>query len=235
MNLKGKVAIVTGASDGIGAAFSRALVSRGCLVYGLARGRAALDALRRKIGNNFVGVPCDVTVEAEVMGVFEVFRRMDILVNNAGIGRFGPVDSLSTDDWCAQMDTNLNGVFYCTRAVVPLMKKQNERTGFGGHIVNVASVAGHVGNPNLSAYNATKFGLRGFSDATMKELRSHGIKVSVLSPGSVATQFGKKAGSSGAPNPMRAKDIADTLIHVLEAPDNYLISEVVMRPLRPHG
>ena len=145
------------------------------------------------------------------------------------------MDEQNLADWGVQIDTNLSGVFYCTRAVVPIMKAQNEQTGFGGHIVNIASIAGIVGNPNLSAYNATKFGLRGFSEATMKELRGFGIKVSVLCPGSTETGFGRKAGSRGAAQPMQPPDIAATVIHVLEAPDNYLISEVVMRPLRPRG
>ena len=194
-----------------------------------------LDALQESLGDGFHPVACDVTVEQAVGDAFAPLSQVDVLINNAGVGRFGPVDEQSSADWVIQMDTNLTGVFNCTRAVVPRMKAQNARTGFGGHIVNIASVAGHVGNANLSAYNATKFGLRGFSEATMKELRDHGIKVSCICPGSVATGFGRKAGSRGAAQPMQPEDISATVLHVLEASDNYLISEVVMRPLRPHG
>jgi len=235
MVLEGKTAIVTGASSGLGAEFSKALVAKGAIVYGLARRQERLDTLSRSLGPAFRPLTCDITVESEVQAAVGGLPEIDILVNNAGLGRFAPVDKQAADDWGAQMDTNLSGVFYCTRAVVPTMKAQNDRTGFGGHIVNIASIAGLVGNPNLSAYNATKFGVRGFSEAIMKELRASGIKVTVLCPGSVATGFGRKAGSHGAAQPMLPTDIAATLVHVLDAPDNYLISEVVMRPLRPRG
>ncbi len=235
MNLRNKIAVVTGASSGLGSEFARHLVSHGSRVYGLARRLNRLKSLEAEIGSEFRPVECDVTDEASVRDAFSGLDRVDILINNAGLGRFAPIDVQSQEDWAIQMDTNLTGVYLCTRAVVPLMKAQNQQTGFGGHIVNIASVAGLVGNANLSAYNATKFGLRGFSEATMKELRGDGIKVTSICPGSVATEFGRVAGSSGAPNPMQPEDIASTVIHVLQSPDNYLISEVVMRPLRPRG
>lgn len=235
MNLRNKIAVVTGASSGLGSEFARHLVSHGSRVYGLARRLNRLKSLEAEIGSEFKPVECDVTDEASVRDAFSGMDRVDILINNAGLGRFAPIDVQSKEDWTIQIDTNLTGVYLCTRAAVPLMKAQNQQTGFGGHIVHIASVAGLVGNANLSAYNATKFGLRGFSEATMKELRGDGIKVTCICPGSVATEFGRVAGSSGAPNPMQPEDIAATVIHVLQAPDNYLISEVVMRPLRPRG
>ena len=239
MNLENKFAVVTGASTGLGKVFSRFLVKRGATVFGLARGSANLEMVRAELGDCFVPQRCNVACESEVEAAFAAIQaqsdRIDVLVNNAGIGHFEAVDVLPVCDWEAQVDTNLTGVFLCTRQVVPVMRRQNERCGFGGHIINVASVAGIVGNPNLSAYNATKFGLRGFSEALMKELRSFGIRVTSVCPGSVATEFGRKAGSHRPPNPMQADDIAATVMHILEAPDNYLISEVVMRPLRPRG
>ncbi|MXW31523.1 MAG: SDR family NAD(P)-dependent oxidoreductase [Rhodothermaceae bacterium] len=235
MNLRNKIAVVTGASSGLGSEFARHLVSHGSRVYGLARRLNRLKSLEAEIGSEFRPVECDVTDGASVRDAFSGLDRVDILINNAGLGRFAPIDVQSQEDWAIQMDTNLTGVYLCTRAAVPLMKAQDQQTGFGGHIVNIASVAGLVGNANLSAYNATKFGLRGFSEATMKELRGDGIKVTSICPGSVATEFGRVAGSSGAPNPMQPEDIASTVIHVLQSPDNYLISEVVMRPLRPRG
>ncbi len=235
MNLRNKIAVVTGASSGLGSEFARHLVNHGSRVYGLARRLNRLKSLEAEIGSEFKPVECDVTDEASVRDAFSGLDRVDVLINNAGLGRFAPVDGQSKEDWEIQMDTNLTGVYLCTRAAVPLMKAQNQQTGFGGHIVHIASVAGLVGNANLSAYNATKFGLRGFSEATMKELRGDGIKVTCICPGSVATEFSRVAGSSGAPNPMQPEDIATTVIHVLQSPDNYLISEVVMRPLRPRG
>ena len=128
------------------------------------------------------------------------------------------------------MDTNLSGVFHCTRAVVPHMKKQGEARGAdetAGFIVNVASIAGLIGNPELSAYNATKHGVRGFSDSIMKELRPFGIKVSCVYPGSVATHFGD---SEPKPTAMSPESIADTIAHIIESPHQTLISEVVLRP-----
>ncbi len=239
MPLKDKVAVVTGASTGLGKEFARLLMERGARVFGLSRGASDLEAVRAELGDTFVPQCCDVANENEVQDSFAAIKaqsdRIDVLINNAGIGRFGPVDALPIVDWHAQVNTNMTGVFLCTRQVVPIMRRQNDRTGFGGHIVNVASIAGIVGNPNLSAYNATKFGLRGFSEALMKEVRSYGVKVTSVCPGSTATEFGRKAGSKRPPNPMEAADIAATVMHILEAPDNYLISEVVMRPLRPRG
>lgn len=235
MDLSGKIAVVTGASSGLGSEFAQHLVRRGSTVYGLARRVDRLKLLESQLGTKFKPVECDVTDETAVELAFSGLNHIDILINNAGLGRFSAIDAQTKEDWDVQIDTNLTGVYLCTRVVVPRMKAQNEQTGFGGHIINIASVAGLVGNANLSAYNATKFGLRGFSDATMKELRGHGIKVSCVCPGSVATEFGRVAGSSGAPNPMQPEDIAATVIHILESSDNYLISEVVMRPLRPRG
>ncbi len=239
MDLNDKVAVVTGASAGLGLAFARALVAKGAQVFGLSRRPEKLEAIRDELGERFHPLPCDVTDEVQVKRAFEAVKReagrLDILINNAGLGKFGRVDELPVDHWTVQMETNLGGVFRCTREAVPLMKRQNAKNGFGGHIVNIASIAGLIGNPQLSAYNATKFGLRGFSEALMKELREDGIKVTCICPGSVGTNFADVAGTRGAANPMQPQDIADTVIHVLEGPANYLISEVVMRPLRPKG
>ena len=239
MELQDKVAVVTGASDGIGLAFSERLVGRGAHVFGLARREEKLREVQQRLGERFHPVRCDVTEEAEVERAFETIlregRRIDVLINNAGLGRFARIDELTLEDWDVQMDTNLRGVFLCTRKTVPQMKQQNREGGFGGHIVNIASIAGLLGNPNLGAYNATKFGLRGLSEALMKELREDGIKVSCVYPGSIDTSFGAIAGTSGSPNAMTAADVASTVLHLLETPDNYLVSEVVLRPLRPKG
>lgn len=239
MNLDKKVAIVTGASSGIGVSFSRDLVRKGAIVYGFARSVDKMNALQQELGDAFTPIQVDVrqaaSVETGVQEVLDREQRVDILVNNAGLGKFANLDEMPLEQWNVQMDTNLTGVFLCSKAVLPAMKAQNEASGFGGHIVNIASVAGLVGNPQLTAYNATKFGLRGFSEALMKEVRYDGIKVTCIYPGSIATNFGAVSGSGGSPNPMQPTDISETLIHVLETGDNYLISEVMMRPLRPRG
>ena len=240
MDFQDKVAVVTGASEGLGRMFSKDLVDRGARVFGLARSTDKLNAVRDDLGEAFHPVTCDVREEDAVNEAFDQILkasddRIDILINNAGLGRFGDVVDLSTDEWDVQMETNLRGVFLCTRATIPVMKQQNEATGFGGHIVNIASIAGLIGNPSIAAYNTSKFGLRGFSAALMKEVRDDGIKVTCVYPGSIDTNFGSNAGSSGSPNPMTPESVSATVMHVMEGPDNYLISEVVMRPLRPRG
>ena len=239
MNLEGKVVVVTGASAGLGAHFSETLVAKGSKVYGLARRKAKLDELSVQLGPLFRGIECDVSSEASVKEAFDSIMslegRIDVLVNNAGLGLFGPADEVTVDEWDVQMNVNLKGVFLCTKAVLPTMKKHNADTGFGGHIVNIASVAGLLGNPNISTYNVTKFGLRGYSDALFKEVRQDGIKVSCFYPGYIQTEFFDKAGLPISDNPMIPEHLSSSLVHVLETPDNYLITEMVMRPLRPKG
>jgi len=181
---------------------------------------------------------CDVTEAAQVdhaIGLIESEAGVvDVLINNAGVGLHCNVDEMTDEDWSRLLRTNLTGVFNCTRSVVPLMKKRNEDLGFGGHIVNIASVAGLIGNPGLSAYNATKYGLRGFSDALMKELRYDGIKVTCVYPGSIQTSFFDDIeGAEAHDGMLQPGDVAATLLHILELPDNCLISDIVIRVLRP--
>ena len=239
MDLTDSVALVTGASSGLGRHISGALVERGATVYGLARSTDTLNAIRDDLGDAFHPVSCDVRDENAVDAAFASLRdthgRLDVLINNAGLGQFGPVDDLPLADWDVQMETNLRGVFLCTRRAVPMMRAQNDATGFGGHIVNVASIAGLIGNPNISAYNTTKFGLRGFSASLMKEVRDDGIRVTCLYPGSIDTNFFDVAGVDMTDNPLAPEDVTATVMHVLESPANHLISEIVMRPLRPRG
>jgi NAD(P)-dependent dehydrogenase (short-subunit alcohol dehydrogenase family) len=239
MDLTDAVAVVTGASSGLGTHFSESLIDRGATVYGLARSTDKLEALQADLGDAFRPISCDVRDEEQVADAFDTVRgesgRIDVLLNNAGLGQFGPVDDLPLEEWDVQMDTNLRGVFLCTREAVPTMREQNEETGFGGHIVNIASIAGLLGNPNLTAYNASKFGLRGFSESLMKEVRDDGIRVTCLYPGSIETNFFDVAGVEMTDNPLHPEDVSATVMHVLESPANHLISEVVMRPLRPRG
>jgi len=233
MNLQSKVAIVTGASSGIGAEFSKILVKSGTKVYGLARSTDKLATIREELGDQFIPVTLDITdYDAVEKWVGETFvdESPDILVNNAGLGIFGNVDELDLKDWHTMMDVNLSGVFYLTRLIVPLMKENPNVC----HIANIASIAGLMGNPTLSAYNATKYGLRGFSEALFKELRFDGIKVSCFFPGTIATSFFDSIQSMSLhDNMMQPIDMAKTLKYVLETPDNFLINEITMRPLNP--
>lgn len=239
MDLTDAVCVVTGASRGLGAAFSRMLVGEGATVFGLARSTDRLQNLNDELGSRFQSVTCDVRKESQVEAAFNRVSsdegRIDVLINNAGLGQFGPVDDLETQAFDVQMDTNVRGVYLCTREAVPVMRAQNDASGFGGHILNVASIAGLLGNPNLTAYNASKFAVRGFSESLMKEVRDDGIRVTCLYPGSTETNFFDAAGVEMTDNPLAPDDVAATVRHVLTSPDNHLISEIVMRPLRPRG
>lgn len=234
MELTDKIATVTGASSGLGRAFSEMLVSKGATVYGLARSEEKLNNLQESIGNRFQPVILDVTrhetIDQWVADTFSDDHRPDVLINNAGLGLFGDVDELPLEDWHTMVNTNLNGIFYMCRQLVPLMKK-NEAIC---HIINIASIAGKIGNPAMTGYNATKFGVRGFSESLFKEVRYNGIKVTCFYPGSVNTDFFDNAeGADTHPNMMNPQDVAKTLGDIIETPDNFLINEVVMRPLNP--
>ncbi|SHK77736.1 SDR family oxidoreductase [Hymenobacter psychrotolerans] len=229
MELSGKVTIITGVSKGIGRATAEALLAKGALVAGW--GRTAPENLTHE---NFQFFECDVRDEVSVQEAFvntqrELGKEVHVLVNNAGIGNFGPIDGFSSEDWHAMFDTNVHGLFYCTRAVLPQMKQQKL-----GHIINVASLAGTAGTANLAGYCATKYAVRGFSDALFKEVRPQGVRVTCVMPGSVETNFnGATPGQEPDPHKIQPEDIADTIVHALEAPQSTMISELQMRPTLP--
>ena len=227
-----QVAVVTGGSRGIGRGVALALARAGCDVALAARDRDALAAVAKEIeglGRAALPVPTDVRDSAQIEtlrgAVLSRFGRADILINNAGLGHFGPVDELPIDQFDEMIAVNLRGAFLCTRAFVPTMKQQG-----GGAIVNVASVAGLVGNPNLSGYNASKFGLMGFSEATMLELRHSNIKVIAICPGSTATEFGAGRDPVGR---LTVEDVAHAILGALTASPNALQSQIHLRPLHP--
>ena len=226
MDLSGKVAIVTGASKGIGRATVEALLARGAAVAGWAR--SAPDSLAH---DRFQFIECDVQDEHSITEAFTNTQRelgpdIHVLVNNAGLGIMGEVDGFNTADWKTMFDTNVLGTFLCTRAVLPQMKQQQQ-----GHIVNVASLAGTVGTAGMAGYCATKFAVRGFSDSLFKEVRPAGIRVTCIMPGSVETNFnGKEPGATPDPHKMTAASIAEAIVHAIEAPDTTMISEIQLRP-----
>lgn len=233
MNISKNTAIVTGASSGLGAAISTTLVRKGATVYGLSRNTGALNALREKIGDRFIPVPMDITVQAAVQKwvgqTFSGRNSPTILINNAGLGSFGKIDEIPTEEWLGMINTNLNGHYNITSQVTPLMK-QGEKVS---HILNIGSILGKVGRAESAAYCTTKFGIQGFSEALFKELRSYNIKVTCLNPGSIETGFFESSGVEAHQNMLQPKALADTVVHILETPDNMLINEMTIRPLNP--
>lgn len=230
MNHQGKRAIVTGAGSGIGLAISTLLIDLGYHVYGIGRTESKLVDAASQLGNQFTPVVLDVSDSQAVESWFSGLNQpVDVLVNNAGLAIFSPVDEQQVADWDTMVGVNLSGVFYMTRLAAANMK-QNKTNGY---IINIASVAGLIGNPNLSGYNATKFGLRGFSEATMKELRPFGIRVSCIFPGSVATPFFTDKGIATHDNMLQPQDIADAVRFLLALPQRALVDELVMRPTNP--
>ena len=229
--LTGKVAVVTGGNRGIGRGIAEALAREGATVALTARSAVAADTAAREIGGSAFGVLCDVRAWESVERLFrEVEKRAggtDILVNNAGIGVFSPVAEMDPDDWRAVIETNLNGVFYCCHEAIPQMKRRG-----GGYIFNISSLAGKNPIANGAAYNASKFGLNGFSEALMMEVRYDGIRVSYLMPGSVATDFGRGARDKGE-WALRPEDVGAVVLDLLRAPQRALYSRVEMRPSRP--
>ena len=170
MDLTNKTAIVTGGTRGIGRAIAKALAGAGLKVAITARSEDdianAVSELNEAGSGTVTGYICDVRDYDQVRAVFAEMGGVDILVNNAGIGLFAPVESISPEDFRAVIETNLCGVFYCCHEAIPLMKQRG-----GGYIINISSLAGANAHPRMAAYNASKFGLNGFSEALLQEVR----------------------------------------------------------------
>ncbi|HKC62537.1 MAG TPA: SDR family oxidoreductase [Pyrinomonadaceae bacterium] len=236
MNLNGKVAIVTGSTKGIGRAIAEALVREGLNVCVSARKADEVEQAVRELSDagegNVTGAVCDVRDYDEVKALFEhtasEFGGVDVLVNNAGIGIFGRVDETEPEDFRAVIETNLFGVFYCCREAIPQMKRRG-----GGYIINISSLAGANAHPQMAVYNASKFGLNGFSEALMQEVRHDGIKVSYIMPGSVNTDFGGDEPDETKSWQLQPSDIARVVVDLLHHNDRSLPSRVEIRPSRP--
>ena len=238
--LTGKVAVVTGGSRGIGLAVAGELIACGAHVVIAGRSTVALDeavsrlsALSASDGptGDVEAVQADVGDSTQatlpITCAAERFGGLDILINNAGVGRFGEVADLSPDDWREVLDTNLNGVFYCTRAAIPLLRKRR-----GGWIINVSSLAGSHPFAGGAAYCASKAGLDAFTTALMQEVRHDDIRVSSVAPGSVGTGFAGERREAAAWK-LTASDVARTVIDLMQHDPRSLPSRIEIRPAKP--
>lgn len=243
--LSGSAVIITGASSGIGRATALELAGQGTRLCLLARSEAALaqvaEEAKARGAQEALIAACDVQkafeVERAVQVALNEFGRIDILINSAGLSLNGEVDGYALDDWRTVIDTNLTGTFLTCRAVLPAMKQQRS-----GQIINISSGAGRNGIKNMAAYCAAKFGVVGFTEALGLEVRNHNIRVSVLLPGSVATNFSRTASRSRQTQAehqtghdigyaMTAEEVASVIAAMLVQPAQAWMSEVVLRPL----
>lgn len=233
--LEGKSALITGGSKGIGLGVAEALVDRGMDVAITARTQdeveRAAEGLRARGGGRALGLVCDVRdLEQQreaVARVADEFGGLDALIANAGIGRFGSVEELSPEDWRAVIDTNLTGVFYSVKAAVGELKRRR------GWIVTISSLAGTNFFAGGAAYNASKFGLTGFTQAVMLDLRQHGVKVSTIMPGSVATHFNDRTPTDADAWKIQPEDVGAMVVYLLTTPERTLPSKIEVRPSRP--
>ena len=236
MHLNGKVAIVTGGTKGIGRAIAEALVGEQMNVCISARNESEIEegvvSLNKLGAGKAIGLACDVRDHAQVKSLFEraaaELGGVDVLINNAGVGLFAPVVEMSPEDFRAVLETNLFGVFYCCHEAIPLMKQRG-----GGYIINISSLAGANPHPRMAAYNASKFGLNGFSEALMQEVRHDNIKVSYIMPGSVNTEFGGDSPGDQNSWQLQPDDIARVVIDLLHHDERSLPSRVEIRPSKP--
>jgi NAD(P)-dependent dehydrogenase (short-subunit alcohol dehydrogenase family) len=225
-HLSGQVALVTCGSKGIGAAIAQALAAAGASVAATSRSGSGPTA------PNLIQIKADVRkpedAERAVRETVNAFGGLDILVNNAGVGTFGHVSEIAPEEWEQVVGTNLTGVFFCSRAAIPHFRERG-----GGTIVNVSSLAGKNAFAGGAAYNASKFGLVGMSEAAMLDLRHAGIRVAAICPGSVATELRTTMRQESQDWMLAPEDVAKVVTDLLDFPDRALPSLIELRPTRP--
>lgn len=233
--MKDKIAVVTGGTKGIGFSIAERLLKEGAKIFVCARDKTELKrALERLSAHGQAdGEICDVRSETQVKMMLDeavrIFGGIDILINNAGVGFVGrTVAEMPPDDFRQTLETNLFGTFYTCHYAVPLLKKRG-----GGYIINISSLAGQNAHPRMAAYNASKFGLNGFTEALLQEVRHDDIKVSYICPGSVNTEFGGDEISDEKSWQLQPEDIAETVIDLLKMNPRALPSKVEIRPSKP--
>lgn len=229
--LDGKIALVTGANRGIGLAIARRLASMGARVGLCGRDTKRLESAAndcKRAGSEAVAVPADITRTEEIAKLVETTERslgpIEILINNAGIGYFAAVQDADASKWDDVLDTNLKAVFLLSHAVVPAMIRMGR-----GHIVNIGSLAGKNVFPGGAVYCASKWGLMGLTGCMAEDLRAHGIRVSAVCPGSVATDFSPPS-TRDRSKMLQPDDVAHTVAAILTQAPQSFISEVLMRP-----
>jgi 3-oxoacyl-[acyl-carrier protein] reductase len=235
MELQGRAVLVTGGTRGIGNAVARRFAREGWNV--LISGRT-LESVRnavagfQKAGLSVEGKSADSRKEDDVRELVEFaasrFGRLDVLVNNAGVGEFGRIEEMDPKDFREVVETNLFGPFYAIHFAAPLMK----RTG-GGFVVNIGSLASVNAIAGGAAYNASKFGLLGLSDAAMLDLRHEGIRVAIVMPGSVATDFGHPAADRDDAWMLSPDDVALAVADLVRYPERAIPSRIELRPSKP--
>ncbi|CAN5739313.1 SDR family oxidoreductase [soil metagenome] len=236
LDLKGKSAVVTGSSKGIGYSIAEALAAAGANVTVSARNEAEVDTAAKALDSagegRVIGVACDVRKHDDVKRLMsataEAFGGMDILVNNAGVGAFAPMGELSPEEWSSVIETNLNGVYFACHEALPHLKAKGD-----AWIINIGSLAGKNPFPGGAAYNASKFGLVGFSEALMLDVRHDGIRVNYIMPGSVATYFNDHSPSEADAWKIQPEDIAELVMDLLAMNSRALASRIEVRPSKP--
>jgi NADP-dependent 3-hydroxy acid dehydrogenase YdfG len=235
-DLTGKVAVITGASSGIGEATARLLVAEGVRVVLVARRRERIDALAAELGDAALALVADVADATAVAALFATVERrfggLDLLFNNAGLGVNARFDASDPADWKRMIDVNLYGVLHCTHAAIPLMRGRA-----GAMISSVSSVGGRYGTESWSVYSATKFAVVGFHDALRKELGGEGIRVSVIEPGAVWTEFGQNVSEAmrerrESLDALTSEDVAQALVYAFAQPPRVLVEEILIRPVK---
>lgn len=234
-SFEGRTALVTGGTKGIGKAIARGLSEAGFNVTITARSEGDVEVVREELAGperSVLGVVADVTnpehcVDA-VDRTVKTFGGLDVLVNNAGVGLFAPIQEMSLESWRVQIDTNLSGVFFMSRAAIPFLKE-----GEDSWILNIGSLAGRNTFGGGAAYNASKFGLLGMTEAMMLDLRYEGIRVSHIMPGSVDTDFGDRPGGGKEGWALTVDDVSRAVLDLLRYPGNALPSRIELRPSRP--
>lgn len=234
VDLTGRIAVVTGGSEGIGRSVAEALARQGASVVLTSRDAATAASVAAEIDaaqpGEVVGLACDVRdpeqCQALVDGTVERFGGLHVLVNNAGLGVFKPVQEMTLDEFRLQIDVNLNGVFYCIKAALPHLKAADD-----AWVINMGSLASRNTFGGGAGYNASKFGLLGMTEALMLDLRYEGIRTSIIMPGSVNTGFNDHDGDRAWA--IQPEDIGETVLQLLSYPGHTLVSRVEMRPSRP--